>query len=317
MKGTNTRSQRLMLIILFTGVMAVLVGVLGTAQQEGVLDSLKAELIPKYGQQTDYSIPLDLRNTAQFVEWFYTIELNESEQALKDNALSVLVAPCCECNLTRSVWGLSAYLIRDRAFVEEGVRQAAFDWLRFVRPDYYIAAALEERGPDPSEFGLTTYGSCYRGICEFPVTEGGCAGMTEVIEPDIATLPEVTPPEENECLDDELMVVAPSFGLISVEDADLLIEANLGDVEFILLDVRTPSESASAHIPGSVNVNYRGETFSEDVLRFAVSSTVLVYCRSGARSAAAVRVLRDLGFCCLYDMNGGILAWTGAWYPTE
>ena len=327
MKRTNTRSQRLMLIILFTGVMAVLVGVLGTAQQEGVLDSLKTELIPKYGQQTDYGIPLDLRNTAQFVEWFYTIELNESEQALKDSALSALVAPCCddnsaatcccECNLTRSVWGLSAYLIRDRAFDEEGVRQAAFDWLRFARPDYYIAAALEERGYEPSEFGLTTYGSCYRGICEFPLTEGGCAGMTELIEPDIATLPEVTPPEENECLDDEPVVVAPSFGLISVEDADLLIEANLGDAEFILLDVRTPSEFASAHIPGSANVNYRGETFSEDVLRFAVSSTLLVYCRSGARSAVAVRVLRDLGFCCLYDMSGGILAWTGAGYPTE
>ena len=327
MKGTDTRSQRLRSIILFTGVVAVLVGALGTAQQEGLLDSLKTELIPKYGQQTDYGIPLDLRNTAQFVEWFYTIELNESEQTLKDNALSALVAPCCddnsaatcycECSLTRSVWGLSAYLIRDKAFDEEGVRRAAFDWLRFARPDYYIAAALEERGYEPSTFGLTTNGSCDRGISEFPLTEGGYAGMTEVIEPDIATLPKVTPPEENECLDDEPVVVAPSFGPISVEDADLLIEANLGDGEFILLDVRTPSEFASARIPGAVNVNYRSKTFSEDVLRFAASSTVLVYCQSGVRSGLAIRVLRDLGFCCLYDMDGGILAWAGAGYPTE
>lgn len=178
MKRTNTRSQRLMLIILFTGVMAVLVGVLGTGQVEGILDSLRAELIPNYGQQTDYGIPLDLRNTAQFVDWFYTIELNESEQALKDSALSALVAPCCDDN----------------------------------------SAA-----------------TC---CCE-------------------------------------------------------------------------------CNIPGLVNVDYRGETFSENVLRIDVSSTILVYCRSGGRSAVAVQVLRDLGFCCLYDMDGGILAWTGAGYPTE
>jgi hypothetical protein len=61
-------------------------------RQDAVLDSLRAELIPKHGQQTDYGIPLDLRNAAQFVDWFYTIELDESKQALKDSALGVLVA---------------------------------------------------------------------------------------------------------------------------------------------------------------------------------------------------------------------------------
>jgi rhodanese-related sulfurtransferase len=129
--------------------------------------------------------------------------------------------------------------------------------------------------------------------------------------------PEVTPPEKNERLDDEPVIVASSFGLISAEDAGLLIEANLGGAEFILLDVRTPSGFASGHIPGAVKPDYRGETFSEDGLRFGGSSTILVYRRSRGRSAAAGQVLRDLGFCCAYDMDGGIPAWTGAGYPTE
>jgi hypothetical protein len=198
MRRTNTQSQRLTLTILFTGATAILVGVFGTGRREGVLDSLRAELIPKYGQQTDYGIPLDLRNAAHFVDWFYTIERDESEQALKDSALGAPVAPCrndssaatccCACNLTRSAWGLSAYLIENGVFKEEGVREAAFDWLRLARPDYHIAAALEARRYAPGESGPTTHGSCYRAIREFPATEGGCAGMTELIEPDIASL---------------------------------------------------------------------------------------------------------------------------------
>jgi hypothetical protein len=93
MRRTNTQSQRLTLTILFTGATAILVGVFGTGRREGVLDSLRAELIPKYGQQTDYGIPLDLRNAAHFVDWFYTIERDESEQALKDSALGAPVPP--------------------------------------------------------------------------------------------------------------------------------------------------------------------------------------------------------------------------------
>ncbi|MCH7516580.1 MAG: hypothetical protein IIB08_05590, partial [Bacteroidetes bacterium] len=36
---------------------------------------------------------------------------------------------------------------------------------------------------------------------------------------------------------------------------------------------------------------------------------VVVYCRSGVRSANAIRILQDLGFENLYNLKGGILAY--------
>jgi hypothetical protein len=58
-------------------------------------------------------------------------------------------------------------------------------WFQFARPDYYIAVALRERHMSPLYYGFTTQGSCYRGMCETPISEGGCGGMKELIEPAI------------------------------------------------------------------------------------------------------------------------------------
>ena len=109
-------------ILLFTDVLVVLVGVLDMGQREDALDSLRAEMIPERGQQTDCGVPLDPRNTSRFIDWFYTIEQYESEQVLQDSALGAsccddnfVATCCCKCSLTRSVWGLSAYPIREKA----------------------------------------------------------------------------------------------------------------------------------------------------------------------------------------------------------
>jgi hypothetical protein len=166
--------------------------------------------------------PLDLRGTGQFVDWFHTIELNESAQALEDSALSALVAPCCnddsaatcccECNLTRSAWGLPTSSGMGRSM------KRAFAGPPSIRSDLRAPTPTSQpswkRGVDSGGFGLTTYDSCHRGITEFLVTEGGCAGMAEVIEPGVASLLEVTPPEENECLDDDprLLPIGRSIG---------------------------------------------------------------------------------------------------------
>lgn len=48
------------------------------------------------------------------------------------------------------------------------------------------------------------------------------------------------------------------------------------------------------------------------------SITVIdVYCRSGNRSAQAVAVMRDLGFTEVYDMEGGVIAWSEAGLPLQ
>lgn len=78
----------------------------------------------------------------------------------------------------------------------------------------------------------------------------------------------------------------------------------------IILDVRTEEEFAEGHIPNAVllpdtEVKQRAEELLPDK-----EQTILVYCRSGRRSALAAQELADMGYTNVYDF-GGILDWTG------
>lgn len=80
----------------------------------------------------------------------------------------------------------------------------------------------------------------------------------------------------------------------------------------LLLDVRTADEYAQGHIPGAKNLPLddldRALTEYPDQTR-----PLIVYCRSGARSARAAAWLAHAGYAAVYDL-GGILSWP---YETE
>ena len=76
-----------------------------------------------------------------------------------------------------------------------------------------------------------------------------------------------------------------------------------------LVDVRTPEEFAENHLPGALNIDWRGEGFAEKAQKLSKARPVMVYCRSGRRSAEAAATLDRIGFKT-YNMKGGILAWT-------
>jgi len=158
-----------------------------------------SDIIPEEGTATSYGIPLSLENTQQFLNWYNSVALSAEEQATRDMALSSLVAPCCdeypmstcccECNLARSVWGLSAYLIAEKGYGVNLVQEAASQWLHFIRPDYYVGRALVEEGIDPNRWGFTIESSCFAGHCNRPFYTktssshlGGCGGMNELIQ---------------------------------------------------------------------------------------------------------------------------------------
>ncbi len=163
--------------------------------QEDVLAKLRAELIPEAGKKTAYGIPLSLANAQHFADWYYTIRLTPEEEALWEEALLAIPAPCCDdnpvlrcccqehgriCNLTRSAQGLAKWLIVHRGYGVEEVRHAVLEWLRFLVPNYYLAKALEDLGLDPREYGLEpheAYEACYQGRCEVALDQGGCGGM--------------------------------------------------------------------------------------------------------------------------------------------
>lgn len=77
----------------------------------------------------------------------------------------------------------------------------------------------------------------------------------------------------------------------------------------VLLDVRTPQEYQSGHIPGSVNAPLQ-TLGGEDMLPADRDTRLFVYCHSGARSSQAVRLLTRMGYANTKNI-GGIAAYTG------
>jgi len=76
-----------------------------------------------------------------------------------------------------------------------------------------------------------------------------------------------------------------------------------------VVDVRTPQEFASGHVPGAVNIPY--EEIGKRTSEIGPPATaVVLYCRSGRRSAIAVESLEKAGYRNLYDLQT-VTAWPG------
>ena len=73
-----------------------------------------------------------------------------------------------------------------------------------------------------------------------------------------------------------------------------------------IIDVRTPAEYVAGHIDGAINIPV--ERIGQDlrtVKGVRQDSTILLYCRSGRRSAIAADVIREQGYRRVLD-GGGI-----------
>ncbi len=79
----------------------------------------------------------------------------------------------------------------------------------------------------------------------------------------------------------------------------------------ILIDVRTASEFNAGHIPNAKNIDWLSGAFQAAVPSFDPTKTYFLYCRSGNRSGQAANVLATKGFKKVYNMMGGIGAWSG------
>ncbi len=80
--------------------------------------------------------------------------------------------------------------------------------------------------------------------------------------------------------------------------------------DFILLDVRTPEEYQEGHIPGAVLLPYDKIAIQAAVVLPDKEKEIIVYCRSGRRSAIAAETLGKLGYMKVADF-GGISRWQG------
>ena len=79
-----------------------------------------------------------------------------------------------------------------------------------------------------------------------------------------------------------------------------------------MLDVRTVEEWNAGHIPGATLIPL--DQLSARYGELPTDQEIVIYCRSGNRSAQALSLLTEAGFSTIYSMNGGINNWISAGY---
>lgn len=77
----------------------------------------------------------------------------------------------------------------------------------------------------------------------------------------------------------------------------------------VVLDVRTPAETAAGKIDGAIEMDVNAPDFAQQLSQLDKSKTYLVYCRSGRRSAVACNIMSGQGFTQLFNLEGGYLSW--------
>lgn len=93
--------------------------------------------------------------------------------------------------------------------------------------------------------------------------------------------------------------------VVSAEEMQTLLE--LEDVQ--LVDVRTPAEYNEGFIANAQNIDFKSPTFDSDITKLDKEKPVVLYCKSGGRSAKCAKKMKDAGFIKIYDLQGGISKW--------
>lgn len=104
------------------------------------------------------------------------------------------------------------------------------------------------------------------------------------------------------------LAMAQNTNVKSVDNA--AFAQTIANKQTQLIDVRTPAEFKSGHIPGAINIDIKGADFDSKIAALDKSRPIAVYCRSGARSKTAARKLAESGFQ-VTELDRGITNWDG------
>ena len=97
------------------------------------------------------------------------------------------------------------------------------------------------------------------------------------------------------------------FTQISMEELAQRLQT---ESDYILLDVRTPEEFSTGHIPGAICIPNESIGKQEITVLPNKKQRIYIYCRSGSRSKQAADKLLDMGYTNLVEA-GGIMDWQG------
>lgn len=99
--------------------------------------------------------------------------------------------------------------------------------------------------------------------------------------------------------------ILTNFESITPQQAQSIIQSG---EPVTILDVRSPDEYTEEHIEGSILIPLQTLDKNLGLIAGEKSHKIIVYCRSGARSVSASRLLANNGFTPL-NVKGGILEW--------
>ena len=102
---------------------------------------------------------------------------------------------------------------------------------------------------------------------------------------------------------------------ITPQEAFTLIQNNQNNLDFVIIDVRTPGEFGAGHIENATNINFYSEAFRDEFNKLDKDKTYLIYCQSGGRSGSALDIMAELNFKEAYNILGGINLWKAEGLP--
>jgi len=85
--------------------------------------------------------------------------------------------------------------------------------------------------------------------------------------------------------------------------------------DVVVVDVREPSETVGGKIAKAIQIPVGAVAKRIAELEKHKDKTLLVYCKTGARSGLACKELGKQGFAKVFSLNGGIMAWQDAHLP--
>ncbi len=101
-----------------------------------------------------------------------------------------------------------------------------------------------------------------------------------------------------------------------ITQKDLLAQIQTNNPPLIL-DVRTPKEYNTGHIPGAVNIHYRELGDRLDEISAVKNSNIVVYCERGIRAKIAKLTLQKAGFKSILYLEGDISKWRSNKLPIK
>ena len=95
----------------------------------------------------------------------------------------------------------------------------------------------------------------------------------------------------------------------------MLDERARGERDFLLVDVREPNEYEIVDIPGSVLIPKNEFLIGDALTEMPQDKPVVVYCKTGSRSAEVLALLKSAGLSDAVHVGGGVVSWVNQIEP--